>query len=360
MARTERHGRRRDVVRIAQLTSSLIAPLGGAEQYALALARRQRDDGHDVTIVTGWIDDRTRAELAAEGLRVRVIPGRRPYPPDRHGSGLVQKLDFHLREILDSVRRTSVTRALERGRFDVVHVHRFSGYGTSVLRTRRTRVVHTVHDFGLVDTSASLVRDGRMPDGPSRAQAIRRRLIVRGIPRTTAMIFPSAATLQRHRAWGFDADAVESRVIPHGWPTPKAVARSPHDGIVYLFLGKLSELKGVPTLLRAWGDGVCGAQLLVGGDGELAEAVSCAPGVEALGWLDAEGRSRALAEADALVVPSEWPENFPIVVAEAVLAGVPVISTGDRVAAPRGRRGERSPRGGGSGCTPRGPRPIRR
>lgn len=94
-----------------------------------------------------------------------------------------------------------------------------------------------------------------------------------------------------------------------------------------LFLGKLAEHKGIPLLLDAWGAGVPGATLTVGGDGPLRDAVSAADAVVAAGWLDEAGRARALAETDLLVMPSRWAENFPIVVAEALLAGVPVLTT---------------------------------
>ena len=41
-------------MRIAQFVSSVLTPLGGAEQYCLELSRWLRDRGHDVTVVTGW------------------------------------------------------------------------------------------------------------------------------------------------------------------------------------------------------------------------------------------------------------------------------------------------------------------
>lgn len=318
-------------LRVAQFTSSLLAPLGGAEQYCLALARHQLAAGHDVTIVTGWCDPEIASELRAEGFAVVILTSARPYSPDRNGTSPINKVRFHAAETLDSARRTHATRALEALNVDVLHVHRWAGFGSAVLRVRGPRVVHTVHDFGLVHTSASLVSNGEVLSGPSLLQRVRARLALRGVSPDTTFVFPSARTRDRHVEWGFPDTAFDSRVIAHGWAgaVPPAVARRPFDGrpINYLFLGKVSDHKGIPLLLRAWGDGIAGTRLRIAGDGPLAALAAAAPGVEPLGWLDADARSAALGDADVLVFPSAWPENFPLVVAESMLAGVPVVTT---------------------------------
>jgi glycosyltransferase involved in cell wall biosynthesis len=317
-------------MKIAQFTSSLIEPLGGAEQYCLALARHQKRDGHDVTVLTGWIDDGVAEALRADGIAVTVLPTKRPYSPDQHGSSAREKIDFHAREVLDSRRRTPAMRAIEEARFDVLHVHRFAGFGTSVLRVRGARVVHTVHDFTLVHTSASLVGPGAEAATPSLLQSIRSRMLLAGLSSRTIVIFPTARTRERHDEWGLDTARFDSVVVPHGWPTagvPTPTGEVPDDSLGFLFLGKLSDHKGLPTLLEAWGDGIPGARLRVAGDGPLLEDVLSNGAVEPLGWLGDDARARALAVADVLVFPSTWPENFPIVVAESMLAGVPVLTT---------------------------------
>ncbi len=99
-----------------------------------------------------------------------------------------------------------------------------------------------------------------------------------------------------------------------------------------LFLGRLTDLKGVDFLIRA----IPAAQqklgkrltLTVGGDGgelpklkELARAL----GVEVAftGWVSGEGRVDLLRRADLLVVPSLWPEPFGLVGVEAGCVGLP-------------------------------------
>lgn len=324
-------------MRIAQFTSSLIEPLGGAEQYCLAIARHQKASGQDVTVVTGWADPAVVSALAADGIPTRIISTSRPYSPDRQGGSLGDKLKFHGAELLDSLHRTAAARELEAAGFDVVHIHRFAGFGTAILRIRGCRVVHTVHDYTLVDTSASLVADGRLRTYPPMLQRVRSAVATRGITDSPTLIFPTERTRDTHELFGLDLVKMDARVLPHGWPRPTSPAAPAHrasndlGSCRVLFMGKLAEHKGISLLLDAWGSGIDGAELHIAGDGPMAEEVNSRvagiSSIHLLGWLDETERTRALATADILVFPSSWPENFPIVIAESMLAGVPVIST---------------------------------
>lgn len=318
-------------MRIAQLIGSLLGPLGGAEQYCVELSRTLRDRGHDVTIVTGWVSPDIAASLEAEGISVRVVPMRRPYPPDRKGSRPAAVL-FHALDLLDTLRTPrALRRALADG-WDVVHAHRVAGLGAHVLRSTAALapVVVTVHDFSLVDTTSTLLRDGVTPARPPLVQRLRTLVTSRAVARAT-LVFPHARLREQHAAWGLRVPS-SSVVVPHGWRIGRAAhAPRPVGGpTVFLFLGKLLPSKGVPVLLEAWGDGMPGAELWIGGagplDADVAEAARSGR-VRQLGWLDAEARDAALAAASALVLPSTGPEIFLLAAAEGALAGLPVIST---------------------------------
>jgi glycosyltransferase involved in cell wall biosynthesis len=99
-----------------------------------------------------------------------------------------------------------------------------------------------------------------------------------------------------------------------------------HAGGFALFVGRLSEEKGVRTLLRAWQAAGGRLPLKVVGAGPLeGEVARAGPGVA---WLGARPRAEVLAlmrDASFLVFPSECYENFPLVVAEAFATGLPVL-----------------------------------
>jgi glycosyltransferase involved in cell wall biosynthesis len=316
-------------MKIAQFISSLLSPLGGAEQYCLELSRWLHDAGHDVTIVTGWISPDVAATLSAEGIAVRLVHSARPYPPDRKGSRPAAAL-FHGLDLLGSIRTPAAVRGVLAERWDVVHVHRVAGFGSALLNGPRPTVL-TVHDYSLVDTSTTLLRDGVEVSAPW-IQRQRTKVISRSI-RTARLVFPSARLREKHVGWGLELPE-RTDVLPHGWRIAGSGAAIPADRdaspVVFLFLGKLIPEKGVRLLLDAWGDGMPGAELWMAGAGALEPEVSAAAAtgrIHGLGWLDETGRRAALAAASVLVLPSVWPENFPLSAAEGVLAGLPLVST---------------------------------
>ncbi len=97
----------------------------------------------------------------------------------------------------------------------------------------------------------------------------------------------------------------------------------------YLCLGRLEPSKGIPWLLEEW-KRVPGAGLLVAGEGSLEEMVRSAEKessgrIRYLGPLSHRNALQYLKHAEALIFPSEWYENFPMVIAEAMSLGTPVI-----------------------------------
>ena len=90
------------------------------------------------------------------------------------------------------------------------------------------------------------------------------------------------------------------------------------------------EEKGVRTLLRAWSEMPPSARLVIVGDGPLRGEVAAVtlrlPGIEWRGQQPPHEVQALMREASVLVVPSEWPEPFGLVVVEAFAAGLPVIA----------------------------------
>jgi len=324
-------------LRIAQVTSALLEHLGGAEQYCLALSRWLHDQGHDVTIITAAASPSVIESLSQAGITVRVTRTWRPYPGNSRGPGIVSKLVFHGLDVAQAARTFESITGVADGSFDVVHVHRFQGFGLGIFRSSEHPIVHTVHDHALVDTATTGIRHNEVVSRLPVAQRARTRIVNRVARGLDSIVFPTERIRDRHEALGLDLSAVRSRVLPHGWllehPLDPQTDRSPEFTVLYL--GKLATAKGVEMLLDAWGEGIPNARLVIGGAGELA-----APCVEAaeradityLGWLDGAAKSAALSAADCLVMPSLLAESFGLVVAEATLAGLPVIT--NTIAAP--------------------------
>lgn len=105
-------------------------------------------------------------------------------------------------------------------------------------------------------------------------------------------------------------------------PEPRGDARSGA-----LFVGSLSEEKGIRSLLSAW-EGV-DYPLRIAGDGPLAPLVTETrrPAIEALGRLDAGRVQAEMDRAAFLVLPSIWYEMFPVTIVEAFASGLPVLAS---------------------------------
>jgi len=132
-------------------------------------------------------------------------------------------------------------------------------------------------------------------------------------------------------------------VIPSGVELPEIVSTTlrPAERVrQVLYLGRLHPLKGLDLLIEAWQLATSAFipgqpwRLLITGPDEQGmrgrlEAQAGSLGITNItfsGALHGEQKARALAETDVFVLPSRS-ENFGIAVAEALAAGVPVITT---------------------------------
>jgi glycosyltransferase involved in cell wall biosynthesis len=91
-----------------------------------------------------------------------------------------------------------------------------------------------------------------------------------------------------------------------------------------LFVGRISVEKGADLLLRI-APHVSGGIDIVG-DGPDVKLFAAPPGnVKMHGWLPHDQVLEMMRRAAALVVPSRWYEGFPMVIAEALATGTPVL-----------------------------------
>jgi glycosyltransferase involved in cell wall biosynthesis len=107
-------------------------------------------------------------------------------------------------------------------------------------------------------------------------------------------------------------------------------------GKMILFIGRLTEVKGVDVLLKAMRE-TDGAQLLIAGDGEQRTALeeltqNLSVNAKFLGQVEAATRAALFAACDTVVIPSRVlsdgrTEGTPVVCLEAMAAGLPIIAS---------------------------------
>jgi glycosyltransferase involved in cell wall biosynthesis len=125
------------------------------------------------------------------------------------------------------------------------------------------------------------------------------------------------------------APADRMRVV--SYPVEPLPHVEPARSFDVLYLGRLVSSKGVDVLLRALAL-IDGSNAVIAGEGPdrerlvaLAEELGLTSRVDFVGWVAQEERSRLLAGARVLALPSLWDEPFGIVGVEALGTGLPVV-----------------------------------
>lgn len=238
---------------------------------------------------------------------------------------------------------------------DIVSVHNFFPIASpSVYYAARkcgVPVVQTLHNYRLLCPAASFFREGRVCEA-----CLGKRLPWPGIvhacyrgsrPATAAV----ASMLAIHNVLGTWRKHVDTfialsefskeKFIEGGLPAEKITVKpnfllsdlgaGSGKGDYILYVGRLTEEKGIRTLLQAWKAAACAGRLVIAGDGPLASLVeheaSALPSICYLGTRALEEVYELLADARALVFPSTWYEGMPRVIIEAFSRGTPVIAS---------------------------------
>jgi glycosyltransferase involved in cell wall biosynthesis len=239
---------------------------------------------------------------------------------------------------------------------EVVHVHNFfpllSPAVHEAAREGGAAVVQTLHNYRMICAAATLARNGKVCElclKGSRLNALRYRCYRGSLVGTAALV-----NLQRvnardqllarnvHRFIALTEFARE-KYIEGGFPAERIVVKpnflmdtdtpfvrpqvaQKRSGA--LFVGRLSEEKGLNILLDAW-ESLAHVPLRIAGDGPLREQLLARlpPNVTYLGPLDADAIKQEMARAAMLVVPSTWYEGLPMTIVEAYAAGLPVIAS---------------------------------
>ena len=234
---------------------------------------------------------------------------------------------------------------------DVAHVHNtWWALSPSVVHTLAESgvpVVLTLHNYRLLCANALLFRSGAPCEdcvGVGPWDGVRHRCYRNSLPES----FVAASTIALNRRLGtWDSvslflaltDFARGRFVAGGLPESKLTvkanfvddpgrrSRRPSESNVILCVGRLSNEKGIPVLLEAWSRlGKSDMELVLVGDGPLRSSLGSTevPNVHFMGSQPSEEVRRLMLGARALVFPSLAYEGQPMVLLEALAAGLPM------------------------------------
>lgn len=313
-------------LRVLVLATTFPARSGdGIPEFVLTLSRGLVATGADVTAVVPRLPD-AAAEEVVEGVRVV----RFSYFPERWeglaDGAIMPNLRSHPRrwvEVPPLVGRLyqAASKEIRRQRPDVVHAHWIVPSGVVAM------ALHRRHGVPFVTTAHGADAYTLRGKAPTRLKQSALRAAAATVPVSEAIASQLAplGPVEPPIPMGVDGTRVRAEVGE----------RRPEAGRV-LFIGRLVEKKGIDVLIRAM-PAVPESRLVIVGDGPqraelaaLAAELGLADRATFLGHCPRRDVMAELARAAVVVIPSQVgaggdQDGTPVVLGEAIAAGVPVV-----------------------------------
>jgi glycosyltransferase involved in cell wall biosynthesis len=250
--------------------------------------------------------------------------------------------------------RRKISQLIEAVQPDLAHVHNICHYiSPSILDALHGYAVPTLmtlHEYKLICPTYSLWVDGEICErcrggryyhcvlrscshGSLHASLLNAvegyvHRALRIYDRVDAFVSPSRFLMRKHVEHGFDPTRFS--VIPNFVIEENYTPRFDHDDY-FAYVGRLTQFKGVGTLLKAVAQLRPTVPLLIIGDGparqdleKQAEQLGL-PNARFVGFHSGHVLHNLIRGAMFVVVPSEWYENCPYSVLEAFALGKPVV-----------------------------------
>ncbi|MBA4168347.1 MAG: glycosyltransferase family 4 protein, partial [Chitinophagaceae bacterium] len=271
--------------------------------------------------------------------------------------GFTGKLNAGISAIYNRRSARILGRAIERFKPDIIHVHNFffTGSPSIFFEAKRYKVpiVATIQNYRLICANALLLRNHKVcelcvkqsfPWHGVKYKCYHDSAIQSAVVGSTAAIhkwigtwknkvdmFLAPAYFIRSKliASSFNVSA-DRIIVKHNFIADPGFSDGASRQSFYLFVGRLSEEKGVETLLKAWLL-TTNKQLLIVGEGpekdKLASTYGHLPEINFAGKKNHAEVLQLMKQCRALIFPSIWYEGLPLTIIEALATGTPVISS---------------------------------
>lgn len=315
---------------------------GGAEVVAIAMCQALREMGYSVAVFTMDFKENFKNEECYVASNVSF------------NTGVVEKIRFAGRTLGRGNVKTDFLKALNEFKPDIVHFHNIHSYlSPAIVKVAKDfgcRVVWTLHDYKLLCPSYACLRDNKPCElcFKDKINVIKNRCMKGSLAASAlayieakrwsrdwiqryvdAFVCPSSFMAKKMEQGGFDKSKLHvicNFIDPVKYEILKGGKQQLREDI-YVYVGRLSQEKGVKTLLDVASR--LPYKLYVAGDGPLADELKCkyagCQQIVFLGRQSAQQVSELLAKSHFTVAPSECYENNPLSVIESLCAGTPVV-----------------------------------
>lgn len=318
---------------------------GGSDRYFFELARLQEGKGHQV-IPFSMHHERNRSTPYAPFFVSRI-----EFFEDGRA---LHSLRAALRVLYSWEAGQNICRLVEATKPEIAHLHiichQISPSILPSLKRYGLPVVQTLHEYKRICPTYSLVAHGRICErckGHRYYQAVLQRCnrgsLAASLLNCLEMYLHKSLHIYEKNIDLFitPSDFMRRKMIEFGMAGRKIVhipnfiqasryQPSYRYGGYFLYVGRLIEIKGLFTLLKAM-KRIRGSKLYIVGEGELRpqlERYAIRAGMENirfLGYRSGEELNSLIRNSMFTVLPSEWYENFPMAIMESLALGKPVI-----------------------------------
>lgn len=323
---------------------------GGAERCFFELSDLLRANGHEV--FPFCMDHPRNLPSEYRDYFVSYVD----FPTEMRKPGLAAKAHVVERVLYSREARRKVEALIDATQPDLVHIHGFiHEMSTSILPALKAAglpAIQTLHDYKIVCPNTSFVSHGHICEACKGGKyynmtryRCKRGSLSASLLATVEMYFHEAFRLYEPNIDLFISPSqfLADKVIEHGvrkpivtipnflHPESFQAAYEPSDYFVHA--GRLAREKGVMTLLDAARQLDTHVKLVIAGTGDMEPEMRQfvqehgLSNVEFVGHLNTEDLNRLIQDAIATIVPSEWYENYSMIVLESLASGTPVIGS---------------------------------
>lgn len=320
---------------------------GGSETYYFGLANLLTKLGHEVIFFA--MADKNNHPCKDEQFFVSNV--------DFNGkTSKMQKVKAGFRVLYSFEAKKSISALIEKEKPDIVHINLVHRHITlSIIRAIKKYnipIVYTVHDLNCVCPNHEMLVNGKVCElclkGKYR-NCIKQKC-VKGSTVKSALGAIEAINYKRMKIYDdidlyitpsyFYKKKLEESGIIHPeivhiknfLPLDTKFKNDNEDKNYLLYFGRISEEKGIITLLKAMEKLQSNTPLYILGTGALEEQVkeyikahNLEDKVKMFGFKSGDELKKFVAQAKCIILPSEWYENGPYAIMEAMSQGKPVI-----------------------------------
>lgn len=249
-------------------------------------------------------------------------------------------------------------KIITESKFDVAHIHNiFPLIPNSIYRTlqkHKIPIIQSIHNYkGMCLNGLFLLNNGKICEQciagnfvPGIVNRCYQKSFVKSMliafvmwwqrfvegsrQKASRSLCPSRYAVEKLTSAGFPRSGLVQ--VPHFVANQNRPILAPSLPHYALYIGRLSEEKGVQTLLSAF-ENLPDLHLKIAGKGPLEREIQAQISrkglrhVECLGFLDPEAKNRLIRGALCLIFPSECYETMGLAILEAFEAGVPVVAS---------------------------------